>query len=90
MQIPERLLDDFRVIVGMGSIILDNAVVEDECLIGAGTLITENKRIPSRSLVFGSPGKVIRTLSEDELRFLKQSADGYVQLAQELCRQIAK
>ena len=67
-----------RVLVGMGAIILDEAVVEDECLIGAGTVITEGKRIPARSLVFGVPGKVIRKLDESELEYLKTSANGYV------------
>ncbi len=67
-----------RVFVGMGSIILDNAVIEQDCLIGAGTLITQNMKIPPRTLVLGSPGKVIRALTEKELEFLKQSAANYV------------
>jgi carbonic anhydrase/acetyltransferase-like protein (isoleucine patch superfamily) len=68
-----------RVIVGMGSIILDDAVVEDECLIGAGAVVTEGKRIPARSLVLGTPGRVVRTLTAEELEYLRLSAEHYVQ-----------
>ncbi len=67
-----------RVLIGMGAIVLDDAVIEEECLIGAGTLITEGKKIPPRSLVLGSPGKVVRTLEESEIKRLKESAEGYV------------
>ena len=66
-----------RVLVGMGSIILDEAVIEDQCIIGAGTVITEGKKIPARSLVIGVPGKVVRTLSDDEVAFLTLSATRY-------------
>lgn len=67
-----------RCLIGMGSIILDEAVIEDECVIGAGSVVTEGKRIPARSLVLGVPGKVIRSLSDDEVAFLSRSAEGYV------------
>jgi carbonic anhydrase/acetyltransferase-like protein (isoleucine patch superfamily) len=65
----------------MGATLLDDSVLEDEVVIGAGALITEKKRIPSRSLVMGVPGKVVRTLSDDELKFLRHSAQEYVQVA---------
>ena len=67
-----------RILVGMGSIILDDAEIGDECLIGAGTLITQKIKIPPRSLVMGSPGKVIRPLKKQELAFLSKSAANYV------------
>ncbi len=69
------------VLVGMGAIILDEAVIEDEVVIGAGTLVTEGKRIPSKSLVIGSPGRVVRTLSEEELKYLRLSAKRYKEFA---------
>ncbi len=72
-----------RILVGMGAIILDDAQIGDECLIGAGTLITKNTKIPPRSLVLGSPGKVIRTLTDEELAYLAKSADNYVRDSQE-------
>ena len=68
-------------LVGMGAIILDEAIIEDEVVIGAGTLVTEGKRIPSKSLVIGSPGRVVRTLSEEELKYLRLSAKRYKEFA---------
>ncbi len=55
------------VLVGMGAIVLDNAVVESFCVIGAGAVVGAGKRIPRGSLVMGVPGKVVRTLSEAEI-----------------------
>jgi carbonic anhydrase/acetyltransferase-like protein (isoleucine patch superfamily) len=67
-----------RVLVGMGAIVLDDAVIGDDCVIGAGTLITKGVKIPPKSLVIGSPGKVVRALKEEELAFLLESAQNYV------------
>src|SRR6185312_16425689 len=55
-----------RVLIGMGAVILDDAEIGDECIIGAGTLITKKTKIPSGSLVLGSPGKVVRPITEEE------------------------
>lgn len=70
-----------EVLVGMGSIILNGAVIEDQVIIGAGTLIPPGKRVPARSLVVGSPAKVVRDLTEEEIRSLRQSAEHYALLA---------
>jgi carbonic anhydrase/acetyltransferase-like protein (isoleucine patch superfamily) len=67
-----------KVLVGMGSIILDGAEIGDECLVGAGTLITKNMKIPPRTLVIGSPGRVVRSLTAAELAYLPKSAENYV------------
>lgn len=67
-----------RVLVGMGSIVLDEVEIGDECFIGAGSLITQKTKIPPQSLVFGSPAKVIRSLTAEEIAFLSQSAANYV------------
>lgn len=72
-----------RVLVGMGAIILDDAEIGDECLIGAGSLITARTKIPPRSLVLGSPAKVVRPLNKKEIEFLQKSAAHYVALAVE-------
>ncbi len=71
-----------RVLVGMGAIILDGAVVGEETLIGAGALVTEGMKIPPGSLALGMPARVIRKLTEEEIAFLAQSAQNYVELAQ--------
>jgi carbonic anhydrase/acetyltransferase-like protein (isoleucine patch superfamily) len=67
-----------RILIGMGAIVMDDVEIGDECIIGAGTLITQRSKIPPKSLVFGSPGRVIRLLTEQELAFLPKSAANYV------------
>lgn len=67
-----------RVLIGMGAIVLDGAIIEDDVIIAAGALIPPGKMIPSKSLVIGSPGKVVKTLGEDALESLLTSAQGYV------------
>lgn len=68
-----------RSLIGIGSCILNHAVVGSDCIIGAHTLITEGKTIPDRALVVGSPGKVVRQLSEQEIVGLRESAASYVE-----------
>ncbi len=67
-----------RTLVGMGSIILDNAHIESDVMIGAGSLVPPNKRLKSGYLYMGSPIKQIRPLSIEEIATLKQSAMNYV------------
>jgi carbonic anhydrase/acetyltransferase-like protein (isoleucine patch superfamily) len=67
-----------RVLVGMGSILLDGVVVEDDVMIGAGSLVPQNKRLESGYLYLGSPVKQIRRLKETEIEGLKYSANNYV------------
>ncbi len=55
------------VLIGMGSIILDGAEIGTESIVGAGALITQGVKIPFRSLVLGSPAKVVRALNSDEV-----------------------
>lgn len=72
-----------NVLVGMGSIILDGTVVEDNCIIGAGTLIPSNKRIPSYSLVYGNPFKIVRQITKEELEHIIWNAHDYVEEAKQ-------
>ncbi len=67
-----------RVLVGMGAIILDEAVIGDDCFIGAGALVTKNMVIPAGSMVMGMPAKVVRPIKPEERAFLPKSADNYV------------
>ncbi|AFS78750.1 putative carbonic anhydrase/acetyltransferase [Gottschalkia acidurici 9a] len=71
-----------NVLVGMGAIILDGVEIEDNVLIGAGSIVTPGKVIPAGSLVLGSPAKVVRKLSEEEIEQLKQSALDYCTYAE--------
>ncbi|MDO6466324.1 gamma carbonic anhydrase family protein [Pseudoalteromonas carrageenovora] len=72
-----------RILVGMGAIVMDNVTVEDDVIIGGGSLVPPNKRLESGYLYVGSPVKQARPLTEQELAFLKISADNYVQLKDE-------
>ncbi len=67
-----------RVIVGMGAIVLNGAVIGSESIIGAGAVIPEGKEIPPRSLVLGVPGRVVRTLSDEDVRRIARNAEVYV------------
>ena len=69
-----------RILVGMGSIVMDGAVVEDEVVIGAGSLVPPGKRLASGYLYVGSPVKQARALTEQERAFFSYSAGNYVKL----------
>ncbi|MGL1957254.1 MAG: gamma carbonic anhydrase family protein [Colwellia sp.] len=69
-----------RILVGMGAIIMDGAVVEDDVFIAAGSLVPPNKTLISGYLYVGNPVKQARKLKESESDFLKQSAQNYVEL----------
>jgi carbonic anhydrase/acetyltransferase-like protein (isoleucine patch superfamily) len=69
-----------RILVGMGAIIMDGAIVEDDVFIGAGSLVPPNKTLNSGYLYVGNPVKQARKLKESEANFLKQSALNYVDL----------
>ncbi|WP_334151133.1 gamma carbonic anhydrase family protein [Hyphomicrobium sp.] len=65
-------------LIGIGSIIMNGAKIGEECLIGANTLIPEGKVIPPRSMVLGSPGKIVRELSDEDARRFGGAAGRYV------------
>ena len=65
-------------LIGMSATILDGAVIGKESIVGAGSLVTKNKKFPPRSLIVGSPAKVVRTLSDEEVDELYSSASRYV------------
>ena len=72
-----------RVLIGMGTVIMDGAIIEKDCVIGAGSLITERMHIPPQSLVLGTPGRVKRPLTEVELNWIKESAQNYIRYARQ-------
>jgi gamma-carbonic anhydrase len=69
--------------VGMGSKVIDNAVVKTHGMVAAGALISPNKIVESKQLWAGVPGKFFRELSQDEIAYIKISEDNYIKLASE-------
>jgi carbonic anhydrase/acetyltransferase-like protein (isoleucine patch superfamily) len=65
-------------LIGIGAVVLNHAVIGRNCLIGANSLVTEGKVIPDNSLVIGSPGKVLRILSKEEISAIQANAANYV------------
>lgn len=72
-----------NVLVGMGSVILNNAEIGENTIIGAGSLVTQGKKIPSGVLCIGSPAKVVRELTNEEIDSIKSSAIHYLEMAEE-------
>ena len=70
-----------NVLVGMGSIILNNAKIGNNTIIGAGSLITQGKEFPEGVLILGNPAKVVRKLTQAEIESIQCSADNYVRLS---------
>jgi carbonic anhydrase/acetyltransferase-like protein (isoleucine patch superfamily) len=68
-------------LIGIKSVILNGAIIGRHCIIGANSLIAEGKVIPERSLVIGSPGRVVRQLTDEEVARLLLAAQGYVENA---------
>jgi carbonic anhydrase/acetyltransferase-like protein (isoleucine patch superfamily) len=66
-------------LIGIKAVILNNARIGKQCIIGANALVTEGKQIPDRSLVVGSPGRVVRQLTDEEVQFVLWNAEHYVE-----------
>jgi len=64
-------------LIGIKAVVMNGATIGRECLVGANALVAEGKTIPDRSLVLGSPGKVVRTLSDDDVARLRHAAEVY-------------
>ncbi|PAU86806.1 gamma carbonic anhydrase family protein [Pseudomonas sp. WN033] len=69
-----------RVLIGMGSIVMDGAVIEDEVVLGAGSLVPAGKTLKSGYLYMGSPAREVRQISERERSFFSYSANNYIKL----------
>jgi carbonic anhydrase/acetyltransferase-like protein (isoleucine patch superfamily) len=66
-------------LIGIQSIVLNGAVIGPDSLVGAGSLVTEGKQFPARSLILGSPAKVVRELTEKDLLMLAGAANSYIE-----------
>lgn len=75
-------------LVGIGSTILNDARVGNDCIVGAHALITENKEFPDGSLIIGAPARVARQLTEEEIAGIGRSADIYVKNARRFARDL--
>ncbi|NKF21483.1 gamma carbonic anhydrase family protein [Solimonas marina] len=75
-------------LIGIGSVILNNARIGKGCIVGANALVTEGKEFPDHSLIVGSPAKVVRTLDERTAQMLKAQALHYVQNARRFSEQL--
>ncbi len=73
-------------LVGIGARLLPGSEVGEECIIAAGSVVTQGRRVPARSVVMGIPGKVVREVTEEELRHTKEINAHYLELAQRYVR----
>ncbi len=67
-------------LIGMGAVVLDRAIIPENCLVAAGALVPPGKTFPSGSLILGNPAKVVRTLTEEEIKHLAEHALSYYDL----------
>lgn len=72
-----------RVLIGMGAIVLNGAVIGDNSIIAAGSLVPEGKEIPSGVLAMGTPAKVVRELTDEEIDGIMRSAEDYMSFAKD-------
>ncbi len=70
-------------LIGMSATILDGAEIGEESIVGAGALVTGGKKFPPRSLILGSPAKVVRSLSDEEVEMIYKNAQNYVKYKNE-------
>jgi carbonic anhydrase/acetyltransferase-like protein (isoleucine patch superfamily) len=73
-------------LIGIGAKLLSGCEIGEECLIAAGAVVTEKRRVPPRSVVMGVPGKVIRAISSEELDRTRSISAHYLELAQRYAR----
>jgi carbonic anhydrase/acetyltransferase-like protein (isoleucine patch superfamily) len=68
----------------MGAIVLNGAVIGEQSIVAAGALVSQNKAYPPRSLLVGTPAKLIRTLSDEEFKKMRENTQEYWEFAQDL------
>ncbi len=77
-------------LIGIGAVVLNGAKIGKNCLVGAGSLVTEGKEFPDGSMILGSPAKVVKQLSPEQIEGLRASARHYVENAQRFKRGLRK
>ena len=68
-------------LIGIGAVVLNGAKIGKNCLVGAGSLVTEGKEFPDGSMIMGTPAKVVRQLTPEQIQGLRQSAKHYIENA---------
>jgi carbonic anhydrase/acetyltransferase-like protein (isoleucine patch superfamily) len=68
-------------LIGIGAVVLNGAKIGKNCLVGAGSLVTEGKEFPDGSMIMGSPAKVVRELTSEQIQGLRLSAQHYIENA---------
>ena len=76
-------------LIGIGSTILNNAVIPEHCIVGAHALVTEGKTFEPGSLILGAPAKAVKSLDEQAIEMIRQSADRYVANARRFREQLS-
>ncbi len=74
-------------LIGMNSVIMDNVVLEDECIVGAMSFIKADEQFPSRSLIAGNPAKIIKQVSDEMIAWKTKGTQLYQQLPKEMQEQ---
>ncbi len=77
-------------LIGIGAIVLNGAKIGRNCLVGAGSLVTGGKEFPEGSMIMGTPAKVVRQLTDEQMEGLRQSAQHYIENAQRYRRGLKK
>lgn len=77
-------------LIGIGAVVLNGARIGRHCLVGAGALVTEGKEFPDGSMILGSPARLVRTLTPEQIQGLKDSAAHYVENAQRFAQTLHK
>jgi carbonic anhydrase/acetyltransferase-like protein (isoleucine patch superfamily) len=77
-------------LIGVAAVVLNNSVIGKDCLVGAGAVVTENKSFPDRAVIFGSPAKAAREVSEDNIARLRFSAEEYVRRGAQYRRELKR
>ncbi len=79
---------DENSLIGIGSIILNGARIARDCIVGAGALVTEGKTFPAGSLILGTPARVARSLTDEEIASIREASDHYVENARRYLEQL--
>jgi carbonic anhydrase/acetyltransferase-like protein (isoleucine patch superfamily) len=77
-------------LIGIQAVVLNGAKIGKHCLVGAGAVVTERKEFPDRSLILGAPAKVVRQLSDEDVKNLEANATGYAERAAVFASQLER